>query len=487
MGQPILVGLDLGTSQVKAAAFAPDGTRLGKATAPYPTDYPQPGWAEQAPADWRQACARAMSELTAQLGDGAADIAALGLSAHAPGLVPVDAAGRALLERVPIWQDERSAPQARALLAEIGAEWVGLGLPLAAFAGKLRWFTETHPELAGQTTLALGVKAYLAQWLTGHTAADPSSEPAAEPAWQIVCAACGWALDRLPPPGAPDAVVGKLRPAQARELGLRPGLPVVTGLNDGAAATLSQGALLAGQAVITLATNGVIYAVTERPAAAEARLSQAIFCWPYLAGRWVVGGQTRAGAACLQWLAGLLGGGEAADAAYAHLLAECAGRPPGGRGVRFFPYLMGQGTPHDNGEARGAFSGLTLATDQADLALAVLEGVAFALREVLDALAGLGAAGGPLGITGGGARSPLWRQIVADVLDRPLGFAEADSCLGAAMLAAAATGVHAEVAAACAAMTGAPDVTQPRPSAAPRYAGLYTDFLRQREAWFGRA
>jgi xylulokinase len=473
------VGLDVGTTQIKAAAFRADGEQLALSVRGYPTYYPQPGWAEQAPEDWQRAVRGCLADLVEALGSQADRIQAIGLSAHAPSLVPVDAQGRSLLGRVPIWQDERSVPQAQSLLGEIGPDWIGLGMPFASFAAKLRWFTETHPAIAAEAASALGLKSYLALWLTGHLATDPSSEPGSTLEWEVVCRACGWSLDRLPPALPAGAILGPMRDGLHQELGLRRPVPVALGLNDGGSAVLASGAVLPGEGVISLSTNGVVFLVADHPVPAADRLARAIFCWPYLDGRWIIGGQTKAGAASLQWLARTMGaeltGGEDLEC----LLGEAAGSPLGSRGVGFFPYLMGQGTPRDNPLAKGAFSGLTLSTTRGDLTRAVLEGVAFALREALEELDPHVPGLDRLNLTGGGARSALWRQITSAVLARPLGHVPADSCLGAAMLAAVAVGAHPDASAAARAMARASDKTLPDPVAAERYAALYAQFLQQ--------
>jgi sugar (pentulose or hexulose) kinase len=479
MERVLLIGLDLGTSHVKAAAFRPDGQRVAEAAAAYPTHYPLPGWAEQSPADWEAAIAAALQALLVRLGPQTRQVAALALSCHAPGLVPVDAQGLPLLERVPIWQDERSMEHARRLLQAIGPDWVGLGMPFASFPAKLCWFIEAHPAAARRAAFALGVKAYLIHWLTGRYATDPSSEPGASPAWQSLCAECGWSLDRLAPTRPAAEVVGGLLAERAQAFGLSPDLPIVLGLNDGASATLGNGALQPGEAVVTLGTNGVLYLVSGQPISPSLRLDQALFCWPYVEGRFIVGGQTKCGAASLQWLSGLLQG---ANAAFDTMLLESAGQAPGSHGVTFLPYLMGQGTPHDDPAATGGFLGLTLATKRADLVLAVLEGVAFTLRDVLEALAGLHPIAPQLGLTGGGARSPLWRQVVADVLNRRLDYAEGDSLLGAAMMAAIGLGLYPSTAEACQAMRRSGEEVAPRPPQAEGYERLYGEFCRRRDA-----
>jgi len=485
MDNALFVGLDVGTTHVKAAAFRPDGEQLALAVRGYPTHYPHPGWAEQSPADWQRAVRDCLGDLLDGLGREADRIGAIGLSAHAPSLIPVDAQGRSLLERVPIWQDERSVPQAQSLLDEIGVEWVGLGMPFASFAAKLRWLTETHPAIAADAAYALGVKSYLALWLTGQLATDPSSEPGSTAAWDPVCRACGWSLDRLPPVLPADVILGPMRDGLHQEFGLRRPVPVALGLNDGGSAALASGAILPGRGLLALSTNGVVYLVADDPVPAGDRLERAIFCWPYLDGRWIIGGQTKAGAASLEWLARIMAAGFVGGEDLERLLAEAAGSPLGSRGVRFFPYLMGQGTPRDNPLARGAFSGLTLSTGRADLTRAVLEGVAFALREALEELEQHVPGIDRLNLSGGGARSALWRQITSDVLARPLGHLQADSFLGAAMLAAVAVGAHSDTGAAARAMARTSDARLPDPDAVESYAALYSQFIQQREAHAG--
>jgi xylulokinase len=195
-----------------------------------------------------------------------------------------------------------------------------------------------------------------------------------------------------------------------------------------------------------------------------------------------LGGQTKCGAASLQWLAGVLGAEKGKDPGFDTMLQDCADRPPGSRGVTFLPYLMGEGTPRDDPHATGGFVGLTLAADRNDLITAVLEGVAFTLRDVVEALSGVHPINTRLGITGGGARSPLWRQIVADVLNRPLLHAEGDSCLGAAMLAAVGVGLYPSPAAASRGMQPTRLEVAPRPPAAAAYEHLYGEFCRRRDA-----
>lgn len=480
-GTRLVLGLDIGTTYVKVAAFRPDGQAVAQAQRAYPTYYPRPGWAEQSPDDWLRAARGCLREAIAELGQEAEAICAIGLSAHAPAMIPVDACGVPLLDRVPIWQDERSAEQAEWLLEAIGPGFVGLGLPRASFAAKLKWFGHAYPGLADRARFAVGVKAFVGHWLTGRFATDPSSEPGNDEQWETVCRACNWSLDRLPPAVEATNRLGQLRQELAEELGLRSPIPVAAGLNDGACTTLGNGACEAGQGVVALSTNGVVFLVTDRMVVPEVRQRRSLFFWPFVSGRSIVGGQNKAGASCLQWLLGILRDGAAGDADYERLLTACAGSPPGSRGVRFLPFLMGRGTPHDDPTATASFVGLTPRAGRGDLGRAVLEGVAFTIRDILEELVRIGAEVRQLRITGGGARSELWRQIISDVLGMSLGYSGADSCLGAAMLAGVAAGVFDTVEAACRSMSRAVAWSEPQRSTVRAYEKLYREFCELRD------
>ena len=483
MGSALVVGLDIGTTNVKAAAFRGDGSIAAAASAEYQTYYPQEGWAEQDPADWHDAIIRTLGQVIADLGAGKGHIKVLGLSSHAPGLIPVDVSGKPLLQRIPIWQDERSYKQGRRLLEEVGPEWVGLGMPYAAFAAKLKYFTETDWKLANQTRYALGVKSYLAGWLTGTYATDPSSEPGESAQWERVCRACGWSLEELPPVKSATDVIGELRQEITHQIGLDRPIPVVLGLNDGASATLGNRALQAGDGVITLGTNGVIFLVADGPLPPETRLEKALFCWPYLQDRWIVGGQTKAGACCLQWLYEIMTGSIGSPEEISRFIEETASSP-GSNGALFFPYLMGRGTPLDDPTATAGFAGLSFRTGRSDLIRSVLEGVAFALREILDTLGDCSLETRNIFITGGGARSRKWRQITADVIGQTISFAEGDSCLGASILASVGVGIYSDLEQAAEAMQQPAEVVEPNEESVQLYHRIYSKYLRKREALF---
>ena len=474
VAEPLFLGLDLGTTNAKAAAYDGRGVMVGTGVAAYPTTYPQPGWAEQRPTEWVTALTTATRQLLATLGDRKADLVAIGLSAHGPGVVLVDNAGQPLLATSPTWQDTRCLAQGQWLIEQVGLGWAGQGMPENSFPPKLRWIIENHPVVAQQARYALGVKEYIVHWLTGEFATEPTATGGGQTWWTPVFETCGWSSERLPPIVPSTTIIGSVRREVAEDLGLPHPLPVVIGLGDGAAATLSMGALQPGEMVLTLATAGVIRTVLAEPLAPHLRLAHNLFYWPYVNGQWIAGGQLKAAASALEWFARSQN-----EASVETLLAAAEQSPPGSRGVNFLPYLMGRGSPDPNPAATGAFLGLTLNSQRGDLTRAVLEGVAYEFRSLLDELLLLGQPCAELRISGGGARSALWRQILAGVLARPLTYYTADSTLGAAIMAAVGSGYSGGLTEAVAAMVHPGETTAVVSDLVVRYAELYGDY----QAW----
>lgn len=451
MPAPLFLGLDLGTTNAKAALYDGQGKLIGAQTVAYPTAYSEPGGAEQRLADWTDALTQACRQLMSTSGDRAYNLVAIGLSAHGPGVVLLDEQGQLLLPTSPIWQDTRCTVQGEALLASLGRAWTGLHLARNSFPAQLKWTQERYPAQAAQARYALGIKDYLVYWLTGALVTEPSQVAGGLVWWPELMAASGWGVDQLPPVKPATAVVGQVRSTLVDVLGLPAPLPVVSGLADGAAATLSMGARHTNQAVLTLATSGVIRVVGDQAVDPARQHTHNLFCWPYLEGRWITGGHIKAAGTALQWLQGLLTP-TATEASLDHLLAQAAASPVGSRGVVFLPYLLGRGSPQADEKAKGAFLGLSLGHGVSDLTRAVLEGVAFAYRDVLDDFVAMGHGITELHISGGGAASSLWRQILADVLQRPLVYYSADSTLGAAMVATIGVGYYTDCGAAVRAM-----------------------------------
>ncbi len=480
MAEPLLIGIDLGTTNGKVACYDRQGRLQAEAVHSYPTYRPRPGWHEQDPRDWIAALGHGLREIADRLGSRVSDVAALAVSSFGPGLVILDAAGEPLAP-CPTWQDERSRPQGQRLAEAVGTGWIGPAPPLTGFPAKLLWAMEEVPQLIARAAWVMGIKDYLLYWLTGQVVTEPSGVAGGgqwyAPAFEYI----GWPLERLPRVIPSTESAGGLRKELALETGLRTGTPVFAGLNDGAAATLGSGAVQVGDSVATLATNGVARLVLAERIPPDDVLRRHLFTWPYVAGLWVGGGITHSGAGSLQWLADLLGLPRD-PAAYEALLAEAAQVPRGSGGVTFLPYLAGRGTPEADPDLRGGFVGVGLEHGRAHLARAVLEGIAFALREIYAEFERLGMQVGAVRLTGGGARSALWRQILADVLQRPITCAGGDSTLGVVIVAAVGLGLYPDFASAVSEMTKPLAHEEPDPEGVATYATLFDAFSRTRDA-----
>lgn len=484
MPSPLFLGLDLGTTNAKAAAYNAHGTLIAVATSHYPTHFSEVHGAEQRMADWTAALSAACRQLLSELGKRKETVVAVALSAHGPGVVLLGANGELLLPSTSIWQDSRCFAQGERLLAAMGSAWTGLGMPRNSFPAKLCWTLEHYPSEAAAAKWALGIKDYLGYWLTGEIATEPTQVAGGKQWSSSLIAACGWSLDRLPQVQPSTAIIGNLRQPVANELGLPTGLPVVAGLADGAAATLSMGAIRPLDAVMTLATSGVIRLVLPQPVDPAIHLAHDLFCWHYVDDLWIAGGHIKSAASALQWLGDLIASPAPADT-LDDLLEKAAASPVGSRGVRFLPYLLGRGSPQADEHARAAFLGLTLAHQRGDMTRALLEGVAFAYREVLEDFEQLGYTIPSLRISGGGARSELWRQIIATLLKRPLHYYTADSTLGAAMVAAVGTQTYPDFVAASANMVHVETSTEPDRTQSALYDELFLDYQSLRNRLYG--
>lgn len=454
---PLLLGIDLGTSSLKALLVELDGSVAGAGSAEYPIDAPQPGFAEQDPeAWWRAACSAVRQAVAPAAGR---TIAAIGLSGQMHGTVLLDTAGGLLAPAI-IWPDQRSRRQVESITAQVGAAALvqEAGSPVATgfMAATLLWLREERPSLFGGIGHCLLPKDWLRFRMTGAVATDPSDASAAllmdvaRRTWSdTLLGLVGIRRGQLPPLQASTAVAGALQPESAAALGLPPGIPVITGAADQACALLGAGATDSTTIVVNLSTGGQIV----RPAAApdaDAQGRMHTFCSAFEAGGgppWYQMGATLNVGLALRWLRTQVLGAEGADA-YDRMTAGAATVNPGADGLIFLPYLVGERTPHMDPQARAAFLGLTLTHGQAHLVRAVLEGATFACYDALRVLLEAGAAGDPTAaperivLAGGGARSALWQQIVADVFGMPVQrlLVGEQSALGAALLAGSGVG-----------------------------------------------
>lgn len=442
----MFLGLDLGTSGVKAVLLDAAGEVAAQASAPLAVSRPRPLWSEQDPDDWWRAAGQAMAGLRSSAGAaGLSAVRALGLAGQMHGAVLLDGADQVLRPAI-LWDDGRAGAECAELEAvEPRSRAITGNLAMPGFtAPKLLWVRRHEPEIFARARRVLLPKDWLRLRLTGDAVSEMSD--AAGTLWLDVgarrwsvamLAATG--LDESHMPGLVEgsAVSGRLRADVAAEWGLPAGIPVAGGGGDNAAGAVGIGCTAPGQAFVSLGTSGVVF-VADAGFLPDPERTVHAFCHA-LPDRWHRMAVILSAAAALSWAVRATG---AVDEAA--LLAEVEAAGVGSdRRVVFLPYLSGERTPHNNPAASGVFFGLSSATTRADLGRAVLEGVAFALADGLDALEARGGRVERLSAIGGGARSPLWGRIVAASLGRPLVFhagGEVGPALGAARLARLCTG-----------------------------------------------
>jgi xylulokinase len=445
----LLLAIDVGTTNCKAGCFDPQGELVASASQSYPTYNPRHGWSEQRAADWLTGVDGALSELGRALGKRAAHLRAASFSGHGPTLILTDDRGNPL-EPSPTWQDQRCLAEGNELLSSgINTGWVGMGPPRTALAAKLLWAKRHQRDSFDAAAYALGTKSFVGWWLTGEIAIEPSSGPGADHWSREVFEYIGFPVRKLPPVRPSLEMLGVMKPQLTTRYGFPAELPIYLGLNDGASSTLGTGAIEPGDACVSLGTNGVARLIMDRPFDVKLGLELGAFFWPFVPGRWVVGGMTLTGGGCLSWWESAVENG---PGVLDKLTAEAEQSPAGSNDVLFLPFLAGRGTPEPDASARAAFLGLSMGSSRGDLTRAVLEGVAMAIYDIFSRLAELGFAFARARITGGGARLPLWCQIMADTLGRPLVHAGGDALLGSAIMAAVGSGLYGTIPAAVQAM-----------------------------------
>ena len=461
-----LVGLDVGTTGVKAVAISPTGEVLARAEEEFPLATPKPGWAEQDPEDWWRASEDALARL------GVAKPAGIGLSGQMHGLVCLGQDGRPLRPAI-LWNDQRTAAECAEIEERVGLErLIGLtgNRALPGFtAPKLLWLRKNERDVYERIAHVLLPKDYVRLRLTGERAIDVADASGtllfdvAGRRWsEEVLAALELPADWLPRALESPDVSGETAD----------GVPVAAGAGDQAAGALGVGVDHPGPLSVVLGTSGVVFVALPAFAAdPEARVHA--FCHA-VPGGWHAMGVMLSAAGSLRWFRDALAPG----ADYASLVAEAERWPPGAEGAVFLPYLGGERTPHADPGARGAFTGLTLRHDRGALVRALLEGVAYGLRDSLELLTGLGPRPEAGRVSGGGARSELWLGIVSSVLGVSLErtAVEEGAAYGAALLAGVAGGVFADVHEAVRACIRVRWVVEPDPAWERAYAAGYERF-----------
>jgi xylulokinase len=480
------LGLDIGTSGAKALLCDDDGRVVTTATAEYPLYTPFPLWSEQNPADWWQGAQQALRDVLAQAAIDPNQIAGLGLTGQMHGAVFLDADG-AVIRPALLWNDQRTAAECAEITERVGAErLIALaGNPaLTGFqAPKIVWLRNHEPENFARVAQVLLPKDYIRLLLTGDSASDVSDAAGTllldlqSRDWSDeILQALDIPREWLPKVYEGPEVTGHLLPAIAEELGLPENLPVIAGGGDNAAAAIGTGIVRAGVVSSSLGTSGVVFAhASEIAYDPQGRLHS--FCHTVPQQYHLMAVSLSAGGS-FQWLRNTLRGvlGEAgASLSYDQLTALASEVPIGAEGLVFLPYLTGERTPHLDPLARGAFIGLTARHTAGHLVRAVMEGVVFALRDGLDIMRELGLSIEDVRATGGGGRSPLWRQMQADIYNAPVTTlrAEEGPAYGAALLAAVGSGAFADVFEVVDRCVAVNETTQPNPDAVARYEQVY--------------
>lgn len=473
----MFLGIDLGTGSCKALLLSSDGSIVAEASEAYPVHAPRPGWAESDPLDWWQAVGRAVRAVV----DGqAAEVWAVGLSGQMHGVVLADASGTPLYPAI-LWADGRSSAELEALrrLSETQRRRLANPLVVGMAAPSLLWLKHHQPALYQAARWVLQPKDWLRLQLTGEAGSEPS-DASGTLLYDLLADAWAWdvieALELHPglfPPLVPSSqTAGYLRPQAALHLGLPPGVPVAAGAADTAAALMGSG-LWVGEAQLTVGTGAQITVLLAEPKVdltPRTHLFRAA-----LPGQWYAMAAMQNAGLALEWVRAMLG------LSWEQAYAEAEEAPPGCEGLVFLPYLTGERTPHLDPLARGVWAGLGRHHQRGHLMRAALEGVAFSLREGLEALGEAIPPHSPLRLAGGGTGHPFWQQLLADILKRPLtkSMVRSASARGAALLGAMTLEVELPVS------------REPsEPAALPRasYEEGYTRFMQlyaRLAGWFG--
>jgi xylulokinase len=477
-----LLGLDVGTTGVKALLMDRTGRVVSEALSEYPMSSPRPLWAEQDPEDWWRAAVKSIRQVLGK--SNQRRVAAIGLTGQMHGLVLLDNEGKVIRHCI-MWNDQRSAPQCAAITERVGAqrilELTGNPLLPGFLAPKLAWVRENEPDVFRRIDKVLLPKDYLRYRLTGEFQGDVSDASGtslfdvrrrcwSEPMLKAFKVRRSWLPQVLesPVPGS------QVSADAARKTGLCAGTLVVAGAGDQASGAVGVGAIAEGITSVVIGTSGVVFApLGHYQREAEGRLHAFCHAAPDL---WHVMGVMLAAGGSLRWFRDALW-----KTRYDVITRDAAKVPAGSNGLLFLPYLSGERTPYPDPNARGVFFGLNLKHTRAAMARAVMEGVSFGLRDSLELILNLGAPVRQIRLVGGGARSVLWQQILADVFEQPVHVVNATqgAAFGAALLAGVGAGMFTSVKDACnkticvrlAATPGKDAETYQR--SYPRYRALY--------------
>lgn len=481
----LLLGVDVGTSGCKVTAIRPDGVIVAGGSQTYPTRYPRPGWAEQDPEEWYRAAGEAIRACLASGNLDPGDIVALAVDGPAHSAALLDEAGQLLCPTIhttdlrSVAQSDRLEAQAGEMVYRLSYQRVNPSWTLT----QLLWLKENEPGVWSRLRRILVVKDYVRARLTGdyltdvYDAIGTQLYDAGAGCWSAeLCGLLDFPVTWLPAVAPATAIAGQVRQEVARVTGLRPGTPVAVGSGDSVVEAFGIGVVEPGQAIVKLGTAANVNLVT-----AEARPSLKALTYRHVVDdRWFSITATNSGTATMRWFRDVFCRYEVSQAeaeglsVYDLIGRLSAGAPAGCEGLLFHPYLMGERSPYWDPRLRGDFIGISQRHQINHFARAILEGVAFSIRDCLAAVEELGQPVLERRLLGGGAKSPLWRQILCDVLGQPLlKPAIDDASFGAALLAGLASGVFPDTAAALAHCAPVEQTLQPN----PEMHALYNDYF----------
>ncbi len=474
------MGIDTGTGGTRALLVDERGRLKAGFTAPHEEmRMERPQWAEQDPADWWRAAREAIRGVLKQAGATGKDVRGIGLSGQMHGLVILDVSNRVIRPAL-IWCDQRSQPQVDWINQTLGREnvlaWTANPVLTGFTLPKLLWVRDNEPASFDRVRKMLLPKDYIRFCLTGEFSSEVS-DASGTSVFDVVNRRWSWemmdavGLDRsiLPAVVESSEITGKISASVAEETGLEAGTPVVGGGGDQASSAVGNGIVEPGIVSCTLGTSGVVFAHMEKVAYDKPGRVHT-FCHA-VRGKWHVMGVTQGAGLSLQWFRNQLAPGTDYD----QLTAEAATAPAGSQGLYWVPYLMGERTPHLDATARGGWVGLTARHTRADLLRSLIEGVSYSQKDCLAIIEDLGIQVRSVRASGGGAKSPFWRQMLADVFEKPVVRLETQegSAYGAALLSLAGTGIYASVPEVCQAAIHELDSVHPRCTEARTYAAGY--------------
>ena len=477
----LYIGIDLGTSAVKLLLMDGAGKIHKIVSREYPLEFPRPGWSQQRPEYWKEAVFSGIRELLS--GFDGSRVAGIGAGGQMHGLVVLDEQDRVIRPAI-LWNDGRTAEQVAYLNEEIGMKRLSQMTANIAFAGftapKLLWMREKEPENFARIHRIMLPKDYINYILTGVHATDYSDASGMllldveKKRWSAeMLALCGVRENQMPRLYESYETVGTVKPEIAKELGIPASCRVCAGAGDNAAAAVGTGVVGRGGCNISLGTSGTVFISYETFRVDE---NNALHAFAHADGGYHLMGCMLCAASCNKWLMEDIFHTDR----YGEEQAAIAEDKLGENHVFFLPYLMGERSPINDVSARGTFLGLTMDTCRADMTQAVLEGVAFAIRDSFEVVKKLGIDVKASKLCGGGAKSPLWKKILANVLnmDLELVASEQGPGMGGAMLAMVACGEYTTVADACGALVRVVDTVHPDPALAAKYEKQYRKFRK---------